>query len=240
MSWTDQSVSSGSASSGDTAYTSYTMYTAPTGYPTSTSYAASTGSNLTTATEYTHYSQDQENHYNMYEPPPTGTYLLPCEFVGLGSCDVQFQFEDTETWIEHIITSHLQDKLPQKAVCWFCNEYSFDCKDPRVPRSDRRLNFHNRMEHIRGHIADGKTALDMVPDFHMLDHLLKHRLISEIRYNEVRKAYHGLPFPREHLRGIFRPNFVPPERQKQAERSNMVQIDHAKEERQRKKDRKRR
>ncbi|KAI0882520.1 uncharacterized protein GGS22DRAFT_45705 [Annulohypoxylon maeteangense] len=208
-----------------------------TGYSSYAGYAASTDSNYTVATQYTNYSEDA---YNMLQPPPPGTCPLPCEFVGIGSCDVQFHYEDTEAWINHIISDHLQNKLPQKVDCWFCNEYSFDSKDSRGPRGDRLANFYNRMEHIRSHIADGKTALDMVPDFHMLDHLHKHRLISEQRFNEIKRAYHGLPCPRDHMIGIFTSGFVPPERRQQAERSNMVQIDHVKEERQRKKDRRKR
>lgn len=165
-------------------------------------------------------------------------YNLPCEFYAIGGCEAFFEYDDTEAWVEHIIVDHLQDKLPKRIDCWFCTSYAFSTKDPGV-NGDLRLNFQRRMEHIRAHVKDGKTANDMMPDFHMLDHLLKHDLISEGRYNEVRR-WHGLPAPRDHLKGFYKPDFIPPERHRQTERSNMVQIDHNKEERQRKKDRKKR
>ncbi|KAI0900807.1 hypothetical protein F4806DRAFT_491695 [Annulohypoxylon nitens] len=217
------STSSGSTSSEGSAFTSYT-------YPVSTA-----GSTYTQNTQYT--DSIDEGQY-MYQDPPANAYNLPCEFYAIGGCEAFFDYDDTNSWIEHILGDHLQDKLPQKADCWFCTTFSFNVKDPRV-HGDRRLNFEYRMNHIHGHIGEGKTAADMMPDFHMLDHLLKHNLISEGRYNEVRR-WHGLPCPRDHLKGFYKPGFVSPEKQKQAERSNMVQIDQNKEERQRKKDKKKR
>ncbi|KAI1210450.1 uncharacterized protein F4807DRAFT_66895 [Annulohypoxylon truncatum] len=225
MSRRNQSVSSSSVGSGDSGFSSNAGYS-----------ASSTGSSYSVATQYTTYAEEGPYDQNQYQLPELVPYALPCEFVGIGSCDVHFNFEDIEPWIEHIIRDHLQDKLPQKTVCWFCNDFYFDAKDPQA-NNDRRLNFHNRMEHIREHIADGKTANDIAPDYHMLDHLFKYRLISEGRYNEVRR-WHGLPCPREHMKGIYKHGFVPPEKQRQAERSNMVQIDHDKEERQRRKGKK--
>ncbi|KAI2468257.1 hypothetical protein F4781DRAFT_432528 [Annulohypoxylon bovei var. microspora] len=218
-----QSSSTGSSSSGGSGMSSHGGY------------AHSSSSNYTVATQYTNIVE--EDPYNMYQDPPPGTYELPCEFVAMGSCDVSFHYNDTERWIEHIITQHLREKLPQKADCWFCNTFSFDARDPQV-RNDRRQNFENRMAHIREHIAEGKTANDMCPDFHMLDHLLKHNLISEGLYNEIRRVYHELPFPRDQMKGIFKPNFVPPERRRQQERENEVLIDHKKEERQQRKNKK--
>ncbi|KAI0843455.1 hypothetical protein F5Y06DRAFT_4401 [Hypoxylon sp. FL0890] len=204
---------------------SSSQYTASTGY----SYSGSAGSDYTAASYYTEAS---DGFFNQLPNQAPGALTLPCEFVGLGSCDVTFNYDETEAWIEHIITDHLQDRLPSKAVCWYCDTYLFDAKAPEV--RDRRLNFHNRMEHIRDHIAEGKTAHDMRPDFHMLDHLRQHRLISEATFNQARRWHESLLRP-EHMRHVYRPNYVPPERRRQQERQNMVLIDQSKEERQRKK-----
>lgn len=174
----------------------------------------------------------------MYQDPPAHAYKLPCEFYAIGGCETFFDYNDNEAWMEHILVNHLQDKLPSKADCWYCTTYTFSIKDPRV-HGDRRLNFQYRMDHIRDHIADGKAAAEMMPDFHMLDHLLKHNLITEGRYNEVRR-WHVLPCPRDHLKSFHKPDFIPPEKHRQTERNNMVLIDHNKEERQRKKDKRKR
>ncbi|KAI0842910.1 hypothetical protein F5Y06DRAFT_76436 [Hypoxylon sp. FL0890] len=162
-----------------------------------------------------------EGNYSLSHELPNslpGTLVLPCEFVGLGSCDVTFNYDETEAWIEHIVTDHLRDKLPNKAVCWFCDTHIFDAKAPEI-QNDRLLIFRYRMEHIRKHIAEGKTVHDIRPDFHMLDHLHKHRLISEATYNQARR-FHELP---EHTR--------------QQERSNRIVVDNRKEERQRRRNR---
>ncbi|KAI0142376.1 hypothetical protein F4776DRAFT_503703 [Hypoxylon sp. NC0597] len=205
------------------------QYAASTGY----SYTGSAGTDYTVATQYT---QSQGGYYNMLPNPTPGTFRLPCEFVGLGSCDETFNYDETEAWIEHIIVNHLKDKLPSKAVCWFCDEYPFDAKAPQV--RDRRLNFHNRMEHIRDHIvSEGKTANDIRPDFHMLDHLRQHGLIPETTYHQVRR-WHEPSLPPENMRHVYRRDYIPPERRVQQEFSNRVLIDHSKEERQRKKERK--
>ncbi|KAI0900052.1 hypothetical protein F4806DRAFT_454893 [Annulohypoxylon nitens] len=203
-----------------------------------TTYPAST-----TSTHNTPYFDTIGEEQHMYQDPPAHAYSLPCEFYAIGGCETFFEYNDRNAWIEHILVDHLQDKLPQKADCWFCTTYSFNVKDPRV-HGDRRLNFEYRMNHIHRHIGEGKGASDMMPDFHMLDHLLKHKLISEGRYNEVRR-WRGLPtplgpLPHDHLKDFGKPDFVLPQRTIQAERSNMVQIDHNKEERQWKKDKKKR
>ncbi|OTA53483.1 hypothetical protein K449DRAFT_440097 [Hypoxylon sp. EC38] len=217
-----------SSSAGDSQYTASTVYP----------YASSTGTSYTDATAYTQASDNfsQDGYYNMLPNQTPGTLLLPCEFVGLGSCDISFNYNETEAWIEHIIVNHLQDKLPSKAACWFCDAFLFDAKASQV--RDRRLNFHNRMEHIREHIvSEGKTANDIRPDFHMLDHLRHYRLISDATYNRVRRWHEG-PLHPEHTRHVYSHGYVPPERRVQQERSNMLLIDHVKEERQRKKEKK--
>ncbi|KAI3324602.1 hypothetical protein HD806DRAFT_534066 [Xylariaceae sp. AK1471] len=76
---------------------------------------------------------------------------LPCEFVGYGSCDRTFALDEVEPWIEHIVTEHLKDHLPRKAICWFCDDYTFDSKSVG---NNRRTNFDNRMWHIHDHILN--------------------------------------------------------------------------------------
>ncbi|KAI0194862.1 hypothetical protein EV127DRAFT_201990 [Xylaria flabelliformis] len=109
---------------------------------------------------------------------------LPCEFVGYGGCEQTFALEDVDNWIEHIITVHLQEKLPKTVICWFCDTWIFDYKKT----GDRRANFENRMWHIRGHIVEeGLTAHNMRPDHFLNDHLQKHGLVPEQAYNTVRR-----------------------------------------------------
>ncbi|OTA96690.1 hypothetical protein M434DRAFT_8638 [Hypoxylon sp. CO27-5] len=213
---------------------SYSSSAGGSQYPDGSGYSYSlAGTVYTDGTEYTQASDFSQGGY--YNPTP-GTCVLPCEFVGLERCDVTFNYDETEAWIEHIIVNHLQDRLPSKAACWYCDAYLFDAKAPQV--RDRRLNFHNRMEHIREHImSEGKTANDIRPDFHMADHLRHHRLISEATYNHIRRWREGSLRP-EDMRHVYPHNYVPPERRVQQERSNRLLIDHSKEERQRKKEKK--
>ncbi|KAI1281809.1 hypothetical protein F5Y07DRAFT_270692 [Xylaria sp. FL0933] len=107
---------------------------------------------------------------------------LPCEFVGYGHCDLIFSIDEVEEWIEHIIDEHLGGMLPRKAVCWFCDRFTFD------PRQTRQMNFRERMWHIRDHLYDGtKTVNDIRPDHHLNKHLRDCGLIDEHLYNSVRR-----------------------------------------------------
>ncbi|KAI0552737.1 hypothetical protein F4679DRAFT_581245 [Xylaria curta] len=109
---------------------------------------------------------------------------LPCEFVGYGGCDQTFALDDVDRWIEHIVSVHLQDNLPKKVVCWFCDNWIFDYKNA----GDRRANFENRMWHIREHILEeGLTAHHMRPDHFLNEHLQKHRLVTDDAYHLVRR-----------------------------------------------------
>ncbi|KAI0147828.1 hypothetical protein GGR57DRAFT_246557 [Xylariaceae sp. FL1272] len=112
---------------------------------------------------------------------------LPCEFVGYGECQLTFDFDDVERWIEHIIGAHLHDRLPKRALCWFCDDYVFDYKD-QYANGDRRVNYDNRMNHIREHIVyEGKTLADIRPDHDFNAHLNDNELISTNAYNGVRR-----------------------------------------------------
>ncbi|KAI2634188.1 hypothetical protein GGS26DRAFT_33811 [Hypomontagnella submonticulosa] len=183
----------------------------------------------TTSTQFTTTSASTATH-GFYQHA-VGTGVLPCEFVGLASCDLTFYLDDTDAWIEHISTEHLQEKLPSKSICWFCDDFVFDSK-AREFGNDRSYAFDCRMKHIRGHIVEeGKTTQDMRPDYHMTEHLRRHKLITEEVYQLALK-WTELPCPREQLRHVFPPHHVPAERRIQQERSTRVYIDQGKDDRQ--------
>jgi hypothetical protein len=118
---------------------------------------------------------------DLHYPAPT----LPCEFVGYGYCDETFDLDDVDSWINHIISQHLDNHLPKKAVCWFCDDYSFDFKDVNC---NRRHNFDNRMYHIREHILEERRMDSKIrPDHHLNDHLRKYGLISDDAYIHARR-----------------------------------------------------
>ncbi|KAI1329215.1 hypothetical protein F5Y16DRAFT_397678 [Xylariaceae sp. FL0255] len=107
---------------------------------------------------------------------------LPCEFVGYAACDETFALDDVDSWVEHIKVEHLRDSLPTKLLCWFC-DFTFDYRNAG---GDRNLNFHQRMEHIRDHIAtEDLTVRHMRPDHHMNNHLQALGLISDESYGFV-------------------------------------------------------
>ncbi|KAI0426303.1 hypothetical protein F5Y09DRAFT_69038 [Xylaria sp. FL1042] len=125
---------------------------------------------------------EPDGHAVQYVPTTRGE--LPCEFVGYSQCDMMFEMDEVDDWIDHIITNHLGDNLPRKAVCWFCDDFPFDSKHT----GDRRINFDNRMYHIRDHFYyEGKTTHDIRPDHYLNKHLLDCGLISEQSYNVVRR-----------------------------------------------------
>ncbi|CAJ2514243.1 Uu.00g023620.m01.CDS01 [Anthostomella pinea] len=147
---------------------------------------------------------------DIYHPVPVQTeayHRLPCEFVGLASCDYSFDYDDTAVWIEHTIQVHLSDELPNKVLCWFCDEYSFDASHPDI-EGNRRTNFYQRIRHIRDHfLNEGKTVEQIRPDFHMLEHLNRHGLITKAAYTKARR-YCEVP----RVSGIYAPGYVPEER----------------------------
>ncbi|KAI1506526.1 hypothetical protein F5X99DRAFT_5925 [Biscogniauxia marginata] len=153
--------------------------------------------------------------------------VLPCEFVGLRSCDRTFQPDDTDSWIEHIINDHLGQQLPVKVLCLFCDDFIFEVK-PRDHRTNLRENFKTRMRHIRDHIVhEGQTVHGIRPDYYMLEHLHEHRLISGREYIRAKRWCEKPSFD-----GIRPPDFVPPERQREQEFANRIVNDQqAKEDR---------
>ncbi|KAI0378307.1 hypothetical protein F5Y04DRAFT_153172 [Hypomontagnella monticulosa] len=195
-------------------------------YSTGFSDAASTSSGYTMTTQFT-----ASTHGTYHQAATTG--VLPCEFVGLAGCDLTFHLDDTDSWIEHIYTEHLREKLPSKSICWFCDNFVFDSKAHEF-QNDRPFAFHCRMHHIREHIMDGKTVQDMRADFHMIQHLRRHGLITEEMY-QIAIKWTDLPLSREEVKHVQAPHFVPSERLIEQERSNRVYIDQGKDDRQYKK-----
>ncbi|KAI3327904.1 hypothetical protein HD806DRAFT_341594 [Xylariaceae sp. AK1471] len=110
---------------------------------------------------------------------------LPCEFVGYGFCDRTFHLDDVESWIEHIISEHLDNRLPRKAICWFCDDFDFDSKSVG---DDRRANYDNRMWHIRDHFMSETGNVNSIrPDHHFNNHLQESQLITTQAYHSARR-----------------------------------------------------
>ncbi|CAJ2511588.1 Uu.00g072130.m01.CDS01 [Anthostomella pinea] len=223
-----QARSSSFASTAGTASSQYSdQYSGGSSYATGSSGWSTSPS--TTAETYAESVTTYTIEPDTYLPAPaqTGALSLPCEFVGLASCAYSFDQNDTAAWIEHTIQVHLHDRLPNKVLCWFCDEYSFDVSHLEVG-GDRRLNFEQRMWHIRDHIMEeGKTAEQIRPDFHMLEHLDRHGLITKAVYTRAKRWREKVP----PVTGIYAPGYVPEERRVENERRNRVLVDHDKEDR---------
>ncbi|KAI1388734.1 uncharacterized protein F4822DRAFT_254714 [Hypoxylon trugodes] len=176
-----------------------------------------------------YHNADEEDVDHPPADPPAG--WLPCEFVGM-HCQLSFHASDVENWINHIITDHLSNQLPIRAICLFCDDYTFDSTANEL-NGDTYTNFWNRMMHIREHFLDGERICNIRPDFCMYEHLHDQNLIPEETYRMVMK-YNELPYGHSQLKHIRPRTFVSPEELKRTEKSNRVLIDHTKEERSRK------
>ncbi|KAK3371690.1 hypothetical protein B0T24DRAFT_333343 [Lasiosphaeria ovina] len=121
------------------------------------------------------------------QPQQQNSFVLWCEFCVLKGCQVTFRGDDEAGWIEHH-ARHLEDRFPARLMCWFCDHVPFVASQP----AERRANFELRMQHIRAHIFDEYQLSDhMRPDFFVIEHLHKHRLLDEetfryaMQYNEL-------------------------------------------------------
>ncbi|RDA92604.1 hypothetical protein CP533_0910 [Ophiocordyceps camponoti-saundersi (nom. inval.)] len=113
-------------------------------------------------------------HRQRLPVPDFSSTWLPCEFQKLSRCQERFAVEDVDAWIQHIVHDHLGGKLPAYCICWFCDRAEFRAGP------DRAENYRRRMQHIASHIRnEGKTAAEVRWDFHFLDHLHHHGLVSE-------------------------------------------------------------
>lgn len=155
--------------------------------------------------------------------PGNGDYILPCEFIGYGSCNEQFYPVEVDRWMDHIMVDHLQNDLPSKSNCWFCDSISFDA---RRNHTDKATSFRNRLEHICTHIRDdGRGVDDIRADFHLLEHLWKRRLISRNVY-EVARGWREGP---SHVEGIVPHDFIPLEQIQREELSQRVVVSEPRE-----------
>ncbi|ORY64113.1 uncharacterized protein BCR38DRAFT_206937 [Pseudomassariella vexata] len=162
--------------------------------------------------------------------PSQGANFLPCEFnvAGYEECNERFPIDATEVWAEHMASKHLRHCLPHKLVCWFCSDIEFDAHSQC--QGDLHLNFWHRMEHIRNHLVDGNTPDDIRPDFHLLEHLYQNKMVTDTTYNRLCNTNEG-----HQVDGVYKYNFVAPERRVAEERNEMIITDQRKEERQAKK-----
>lgn len=79
--------------------------------------------------------------------------LLPCEYFVTGTCDETFGVEihSAQEWIYHTV-GHLDYQLPQKSMCWFCDDLVFDSQNYS---GNLQATFESRMWHIRDHFMQG-------------------------------------------------------------------------------------
>ncbi|KOS19429.1 hypothetical protein ESCO_001020 [Escovopsis weberi] len=121
--------------------------------------------------------------------------LIPCEFHWrlLGDCEARFRPTDIDGLIQHVVSQHLECKLPRKAACWFCDEVVFQAQSEEFDAE--MYNFGTRTRHIAQHFSGGKTVWDIRPDHYFLDHLIRHGLINQADF-ELATKYHEAPQPR--------------------------------------------
>lgn len=135
-----------------------------------------------------------EQFPGQFVEPATNDFFFWCEFRDLMDCDATFRGDDEAGWIQHH-AQHLGTRFPAETICWFCDYHT-----PFVAqhKADRQATFEDRMEHIAEHVrSDHLSVREMRPDFHMLEHLFKHRLISDERYYLARE-YTELPRELQH------------------------------------------
>ncbi|KAM0425276.1 hypothetical protein ACHAPT_009594 [Fusarium lateritium] len=121
---------------------------------------------------------------------PTAS-LLVCEFVGFQACDAIFDPDDETGWISHIVEQHLNNILPRVSMCWFCNDVPL-FKAASKSHEDRESCYWKRMSHIAWHFRNGWSRDQIRPDFLFLDHVHRHKLISEDVFQWA-KRFHEVP-----------------------------------------------
>ncbi|KAK7983277.1 kinesin-domain-containing protein [Apiospora arundinis] len=148
--------------------------------------------------------------------------VLPCEYAPLGLCNETFHPGEFGVWENHITRHHLQDQIPDRCICWFCDQ-EFSSEEHNA---DVGYNFFRRLEHIREHIIhDGRSIRHMRPDYFLLEHIYRNSLLPEAHYQQECERSEGLS-----TAGIVKHNFKPPERQSEKELRLRVIHDNRKEE----------
>lgn len=173
-------------------------------------------------------------------PAATNTWnngTIPCEFVGYGDCPMSFHMDDMENWCQHVVQGHLQNRLPQVMMCWYCNE-QFTSKS--TDSKDLNRNLYDRFVHIRQHVQEGKGEHDIRVDWYLLEHLHQYNLIPEEDYQRVYHYWRDyVPFPDGIRRkvpvrdDVYPSTYTSPSRTAKQERDSQVPVDTRKEERRR-------
>ncbi|KAF4450194.1 hypothetical protein F53441_6628 [Fusarium austroafricanum] len=101
---------------------------------------------------------------------------LVCEFIGFSNCDKAFNSGDEAGWIAHIAKDHLIYRASSHS------------------QTDTEACYRKRMHHIAKHLRNGLSGSQMRPDFFLLDHLHKYRLIDDEMFCKA-QAYHEAPIP---------------------------------------------
>ncbi|KAK6845093.1 hypothetical protein PG995_015203 [Apiospora arundinis] len=157
--------------------------------------------------------------------------VLPCEYAPLGLCNETFQPGEFEVWEDHIVSQHLRYQIPDRCICWFCDQ-EFSSEENNA---DARYNFSLRLEHIREHIYDGRSVRHMRPDYFLLEHMYRNSQIREAHYQRECERSEG-----PSTAGIVKHNFKPPERRREEELRSRVIHDNRKEEQLRRRERRQR
>ena len=106
-------------------------------------------------------------------------YDLPCEFHFIG-CNVRFHPENFEAWYSHTTSHFLHHEPPPYSICVFCDEGNACFRADED--NDRYTTWRNRLLHITGHLADGKTLEDVRPDYFLIDYMRNLGLVTQHDY----------------------------------------------------------
>lgn len=147
----------------------------------------------------------EPRHRQRLPVPDSVPASLQCEFRYLPHCDQRFGLDEVETWIQHITVRHLRGLLPTYCICWFCDHFKFPANSGR--REDRDEAYRMRMLHIASHFREGKKAFEVRWDFHFLDHVHSHGLITEEAFQRAARQSE-VRMPREIT--FFDPRMVRP------------------------------
>ncbi|OBT85272.1 hypothetical protein VE02_06529 [Pseudogymnoascus sp. 03VT05] len=98
---------------------------------------------------------------------------LPCLFRYIIPDCQHMNFDDSESWSEHVIEHFGPSGPPPHALCVFCNT-SF--------KNDNAMTCWNEyLEHVKDHFESG-TNMELRPDFEVLEYLRDEGIITEDDY----------------------------------------------------------
>jgi len=108
---------------------------------------------------------------------PEPEMFLPCLFSLITGCTAEFHLDDVDNWRRHDLSHFGETGPPKEAMCIFCDDRVFQHADPHQ-------RWRERMEHIAEHFEGGRSIEDSRPDFGLIRHLRKNKLITEGVYND--------------------------------------------------------